>query len=151
MYPISFGSVCDSSLNKLNIVMESLWQLKYLSETDINQLTCTYRSELYFLISGWSWNVIINIIVTVSYKFNTFSVKAMLLIIDCKNKITWKKLDHLQNGSVISSEGSVALEEKELLMTVENGDTVSMDKVKEEVTKAIATKLVHQVLAHSFI
>ena len=72
-----------------------------------------------------------------SYKFNTFSVKAMLLIIDCKNKITWKKLDHLQNGSVISSEGSVALEEKELLMTVENGDTVSMDKIKEEVTKLI--------------
>ena len=61
----------------------------------------------------------------------------MLLIIDCKNKITWKKLDHLQNGSVISSEGSVALEEKELLMTVENGDTVSMDKIKEEVTKLI--------------
>ena len=86
-----------------------------------------------------------------SYKFNTFSVKAMLLIIDCKNKITWKKLDHLQNGSVISSEGSVALEEKELLMTVENGDTVSMDKIKEEVTNKIATKLVHQVLAHSFI
>ena len=93
---------------------------------------------------GW-----INIIY--SNKFNTFSVKAMLLIIDCKNKITWKKLDHLQNGSVISSEGSVALEEKELLMTVENGDTVSMDKVKEEVTNTIATKLVHQVLAHSFI
>lgn len=63
----------------------------------------------------------------------TLSVKAMLLIIDCKNKITWKKLDRLQNGSVISSEGSVALEEKELLMTVENGDTVSMDKVKEEI------------------
>ncbi|XP_073253705.1 uncharacterized protein [Porites lutea] len=63
----------------------------------------------------------------------TLSVKAMLLIIDCKNKITWKKLDHLQNGSVISSEGSVALEEKELLMTVENGDTVSMDKIKEEI------------------
>ena len=125
--------------------MESLWQLKYLSETDINQLTCTYGSVLYFL-SGWFC-----IIVTVSYKFNTFSVKAMLLIIDCKNKITWKKLDHLQNGSVISSEGSVALEEKELLMTVENGDTVSMDKIKEEVTNTIATKLVHQVLAHSVI
>ena len=151
MYPkIIFGSGCDWSLNKLNIVMELLWQLKYLSETDINQLTCTYRSELYFL-SGWSWNVIINIIVTVSCQFNTFSVKAMLLIIDCKNKITWKKLDRLQNGSVISSEGSVALEEKELLMTVENGDTVSMDKVKEEVTNTFATKLVHQVLAHSFI
>ena len=75
----------------------------------------------------------------------------MLLIIDCKNKITWKKLDRLQNGSVISSEGSVALEEKELLMTVENGDTVSMDKIKEEVTNTITTKLVHQVPAHSFI
>ena len=55
----------------------------------------------------------------------------MLLIIDCKKKITWKKLDHLQNGSVISSDGKVALEEKELLKTVENGEAV--EKIKEEV------------------
>ena len=55
----------------------------------------------------------------------------MLLIIDCKKKITWKKLDHIQNGSVLSSDGKVALEEKELLKAIENGE--GMDKVKEEV------------------
>ena len=59
-----------------------------------------------------------------------FSVKAMLLIIDCKKKITWKKMDHIQNGFLLS-DGKVALEEKELIKSVENGEAV--DKIKEEV------------------
>lgn len=60
----------------------------------------------------------------------TLSVKAMLLIIDCKKKITWKKFDHIQNGSLVSSEGKVVLEEKELLKAVESGEGI--EKAKDE-------------------
>ena len=63
----------------------------------------------------------------------------MLLIIDCKKKITWKKFDHIQNGSVVSSEGIVALEEKELLTAVENGE--GLDKVKDEVRLGLTIKV----------
>lgn len=48
---------------------------------------------------------------------------------DCKKKITWKKLDHI-NGSVLSSDGKIASEEKELLKVAENGE---VDKVMDEV------------------
>ena len=57
-----------------------------------------------------------------------FSVKAMLLIIDCKKKLMWKKVDRI---NVLSSEGKIASEEKELLKTAENGEV--MDKVMDEV------------------
>ena len=67
--------------------------------------------------------------------FSIFSVKAMLLIIDCKKKITWKKFDHIQNGSLVSSEGKVVLEEKELLKAVESGE--GMEKAKDEVKYSI--------------
>ncbi|PFX16353.1 amino acid transporter AVT3C-like isoform X1 [Stylophora pistillata] len=59
----------------------------------------------------------------------TLSVKAMLLIIDCKKKLTWKKMDHV-NGAVISVDGKVASEEKELLKSAESGEVT--DKVMEE-------------------
>ena len=55
----------------------------------------------------------------------------MLLIIDCKKKITWKKFDHLQNGTVVSSEGKVMLEEKGLLKVEE--DEEGREKVNDEV------------------
>lgn len=60
----------------------------------------------------------------------TLSVKAMLLIIDCKKKLTWKKMDYV-NAAVMSSDGKVASEEKELLKAAENGEVT--DKVMEEV------------------
>jgi len=60
----------------------------------------------------------------------TLSVKAMLLIIDCKKKITWKKFDHLQNGAVVLSEGKVTLEEKGLLKLEENEE--GWEKVNDE-------------------
>ena len=55
----------------------------------------------------------------------------MLLIIDCKKKITWKKFDHLQNGTVVSSEGKAMLEEKGLLKVEE--DEEGREKVNDEV------------------
>lgn len=66
-----------------------------------------------------------------------FSVKAMLLIIDCKKKITWKKLDHI-NGSVLSSDGKIASEEKELLKVAENGE---VDKVMDEVVDELLVSI----------
>lgn len=63
--------------------------------------------------------------------FFPLSVKAMLLIIDCKKKITWKKFDHLQNGAVVLSEGKVTLEEKGLLKLEENEE--GWEKVNDEV------------------
>ncbi|XP_058952261.2 uncharacterized protein [Pocillopora verrucosa] len=59
----------------------------------------------------------------------TLSVKAMLLIIDCKKKLTWKKRDHVK-GAVISVDGKVASEEKELLKAAESGEVT--DKVMED-------------------
>ena len=61
--------------------------------------------------------------------FASFSVKAMLLIIDCKKKLTWKKRDHVK-GAVISVDGKVASEEKELLKAAESGEVT--DKVMED-------------------
>lgn len=69
----------------------------------------------------------------------TLSVKAMLLIIDCKKKITWKKLDHI-NGSVLSSDGKIASEEKELLKVAENGE---VDKVMDEVVDELLLQNPH--------
>ena len=61
----------------------------------------------------------------------------MLLIIDCKKKITWKKLDHI-NGSVLSSDGKIASEEKELLKVAENGE---VDKVMDEVVDELLVSI----------
>lgn len=85
----------------------------------------------------------------------------MLLIIDCKKKITWKKLDHI-NGSVLSSDGKIASEEKELLKVAENGEVDKvMDEVVDELLVSInnaamityskfSTCLSHLILAPSF-
>ena len=64
------------------------------------------------------------------YWFCTFSVKAMLLIIDCKKKITWKKFDHIPNGSLVSSDGKVSLEEKELIKVVDTEE--GLEKVNDD-------------------
>ena len=69
------------------------------------------------------------LLLTENSYFASFSVKAMLLIIDCKKKLTWKKMDHV-NGAVISVDGKVASEEKELLKAAESGEVT--DKVMED-------------------
>lgn len=61
----------------------------------------------------------------------------MLLIMDCKKKITWKKLDHI-NGSFLSSDGKIASEEKELLKVAENGE---VDKVMDEVVDELLVSI----------
>ncbi|KAJ7327701.1 hypothetical protein OS493_026579 [Desmophyllum pertusum] len=68
----------------------------------------------------------------------TLSVKAMLLIIDCKKKLMWKKVDRI---NVLSSEGKIASEEKELLKTAENGEV--MDKVMDEVMDELLLQSPH--------
>lgn len=69
------------------------------------------------------------LLLTENSYFASFSVKAMLLIIDCKKKLTWKKRDHVK-GAVISVDGKVASEEKELLKAAESGEVT--DKVMED-------------------
>ena len=77
------------------------------------------------------------LLITKFYFCASSSVKAMLLIIDCKKKITWKKLDHI-NGSVLSSDGKIASEEKELLKVAENGE---VDKVMDEVVDELLVSI----------
>ncbi|XP_068701699.1 uncharacterized protein [Montipora capricornis] len=60
----------------------------------------------------------------------TLSVKAMLLIIDCKKKIIWKKFDHIPNGSLVSSDGKVSLEQKELIKVVDTEE--GLEKVNDD-------------------
>lgn len=61
----------------------------------------------------------------------------MLLIIDCKKKVIWKKFDYI-NGFVLLSDGKIVLEEKELLKVVENGE---VDKVMDEVVDELLVSI----------